>query len=98
LALLLSLGVVELVSAGGVLGGVDDDVEGGVLGVADVEPDDIDPLDVDGVRVDPDGDGVTTGGVLGEVPVDVSRLQPAIPTASPAHSSAINVLFITVSR
>lgn len=86
----------ELVSAGGVvLGGVDgvlvpldDELDGGgVLG------------DGDGVVDDDDvpGEGVTTGGVFGEVVDDCSRLQPAMPTASPAQSSVINVLFITIS-
>lgn len=103
----MSFGVVddeELVSAGGVVGGVlaalDDELDGGVeLGDAD-ELDDIEPLGVEGVVVDDedvDGDGVTTGGVLGDVVEVVSRLQPAMPTASPAQSSVINVLFIAIS-
>ena len=77
----------------------DDDVPG----VVEVEPD-IDPLgvvDVDGGVVDDDdevdGDGVTTGGVV-LVVVDVSRVQPAIPSTSPVQSNVTSALFIAISR
>lgn len=94
-------------------GGVPDDVDvdpvpvdGVVVSgvVEDEEPDDIEPLgvvEVDGVIVDDDddvdGDGVTTGGVVSVVGVDVSRLQPATPRTSPVQSSVTNAVFIAIS-
>lgn len=99
---LVSAGGVALDDVDGVLDVLEDELDGGgVLGAIDEEPD-IEPLGVEGVVVDDDeeepGDGVTTGGVLGVVVDDVSRLQPAMPTASPAQSSVISVLFIVISR
>jgi len=80
-------------------GGVPDDDEllGGVAGLID-ELDDDEPLGVeddDGVLDDDDddGDGVTVGGAV--LLVDVSRLQPASPSASPVQSNVINAIFIS---
>ena len=61
--------------------------------------DDADPLGielVEGVDDDDedDGDGVTVGGDV-VLLVDVSRLQPASPRASPAQSSVTNAVFIS---
>jgi hypothetical protein len=99
----------ESLLAGGVPDEVDDaplPVDGVVVsGVVDEELDDIEPLgdvDVDGVVVDDDddvdGDGVTTGGVVGEVVDEVSRLQPATPSTIPVQSSVTNAVFIAISR
>ena len=54
---------------------------------------------VDGGVVDDDeefGDGVTTGGVFGDVVVLVSRWQPARPSASPAQSSVASAALLMV--
>lgn len=80
--------------AGGVL---DDELLGGVAGLID-ELDDDEPLGVAGVAGvldddDDDGDGVTVGGVV--LLVDVSRLQPARPSASPVQSNVTNAIFIS---
>jgi hypothetical protein len=100
------LDVDELVSGvvdGGVLGGVAlelDEVDGGVAGAMLEELDEL----VSGAGVvvvdeegEPDGDGVTTGGVFGEVDVDDSRLQPATPSTSPAQNSVTTAVFIEIS-
>ena len=101
------LDVEELVSGvvdGGVLGGVAlelDDVDGGVAGAMLEELDEL----VSGAGVvvveeedEPDGDGVTTGGVFGDVGVvDDSRLQPATPSTSPAQNSVTTAVFIEIS-
>lgn len=81
--------------AGGVLD--DDELLGGVAGLID-ELDDDEPLGVAGVAGvldddDDDGDGVTVGGVV--LLVDVSRLQPARPSASPVQSKVTNAIFIS---
>lgn len=106
----VALGVVddeELVSGlvdGGVAGAAElglDDVDGGVAGAMLDELDDVEPVSVaGGVVVDeddePDGAGVTTGGVFGAV-VDDSRLQPATPSTSPVQNSVTNAVLIEVS-
>jgi hypothetical protein len=81
----------------------DEELDGGVLGVLEELDDDDGALGVAGLIVDdeddPDGDGVTTGGVFGEVDVvDDSRLQPATPNTRPVHSSVTSALFIAISR
>ena len=101
------LDVEELVSGvvdGGVVGGVAlelDELDGGVAGAMLEELDEL----VSGAGVvvveeedEPDGDGVTTGGVFGDV-VDVgdSRLQPATPSTSPAQNSVTTAVFIEIS-
>ena len=80
-------------------GGVADDDEplGGVAGLID-ELDEEEPLGVAGVAGvldddDDDGDGVTVGGVV--LLVDVSRLHPARPSASPVQSNVTNAIFIS---
>ena len=84
-------------------GGVPDDDEllDGVDGVAGLidELDDDEPLGVAGVAgvvddEDDDGDGVTVGGAV-VLLVDVSRLQPARPSASPVQSNVTNAIFIS---
>jgi len=101
------LDVEELVSGvvdGGVVGGVAlelDEVDGGVAGAMLEELDEL----VSGAGVvvveeedEPDGDGVTTGGVFGDVGVvDDSRLQPATPSTSPAQNSVTTAVFIEIS-
>jgi len=47
---------------------------------------------------EPDGDGVTTGGVFGEVAVDDSRLQPATLRTSPAQNNVAIAVFIEISE
>lgn len=100
------LDVDELVSGvvdGGALGGVAlelDEVDGGVAGAMLEELDE--PVPGAGVVVvdedEPDGDGVTTGGVFGDVDVvDDSRLQPATPNTSPAQNSVTIAVFIEIS-
>jgi len=81
-------------------GGVPDAAElgGDVDGVAGlIDELDDEPLGAAGVLDDDDedgdGDGVTVGGVV--LLVDVSRLQPATPSASPVQSSVINAIFIS---
>jgi hypothetical protein len=84
----------------------DEELAGGVLGVLDVSGGGVlgamfgragadglidDEEDVDG----DDGDGVTTGGVLGAVPVVVSRLQPAAPSTTPVHRTVMSARFIS---
>ena len=85
----------------GVLDDEDEDDDGVVLGVDDIE----DELELDGgvagVVDDDDeveGDGVTTGGVVDVVLVDDSRLQPARPSTTPVQSTVINALFIAISN
>jgi hypothetical protein len=89
-------------------------VDGGVLGVVALELDDggvagamLEELDelVSGAGVvvddedEPEGDGVTTGGVFGDVDgADDSRLQPATPSTSPAQSSVTTAVFIEISE
>ena len=83
-------------------GGVPDDDEllDGVDGVAGLidELEDDEPLGVAGVAGvlddDDDGDGVTVGGAV-VLLVDVSRLQPASPSASPVQSNVTNAIFIS---
>jgi hypothetical protein len=98
---LVSAGGVALDDVDGVLDALEDELDGGVV-LGDIDEElDIEPLGVEGVVDDDDevpGDGVTTGGVFGVVVDAVSRLQPAMPTASPAQSSVISVLFIAISR
>ena len=86
--------------AGGVL---DDELLDGVDGAAGLidELDDDEPLGVAGVDGvldddDDDGDGVTVGGAV--LLVDVSRLQPARPSASPVQSNVTNAIFISILR
>ena len=52
----------------------------------------------DGVVVDGDafGEGVTTGGVFGDVDVLVSRWQPARPSASPAQSNVASAALLMI--
>lgn len=90
-------------------------VDGGVLGVVALELDEggvagamLEELDelVSGAGVvvvdeedEPEGDGVTTGGVFGDVDgVDDSRLQPATPSTSPAQNSVTTAVFIEISE
>jgi len=77
------------------LGGVDGGVAGAML-------EELDEPVLGGVVVDdddePDGDGVTTGGVFGEVVVDDSRLQPATLRTSPAQNNVAIAVFIEISE
>jgi hypothetical protein len=90
--------VLVSLEAGGVPDIDDDDPvpDADVDGLGDVL-DDADPLGVELVEGvdddDDDGDGVTVGGDV-VLLVDVSRLQPATPSASPAQSSVTNAVFI----
>lgn len=83
----------------GVLDDEDEDEDGGVLGVDDID----DELELDGgvAGVDDDdevdGDGVTTGGVVDVVLVDDSRLQPARPSTTPVQRTVIKAVFIAIS-
>jgi hypothetical protein len=83
----------------GVLDDEDEDEDGGVLGVDDID----DELALDGgvAGVDDDdevdGDGVTTGGVVDVVLVDDSRLQPARPSTTPVQRTVIKAVFIAIS-
>ena len=84
----------------GVLEDEDEDDDGVVLGVDDIE----DELELDGgvAGVDDDdeeveGDGVTTGGVVDVVLVDDSRLQPARPSTTPVQRTVIKAVLIAVS-
>jgi hypothetical protein len=88
---------------GGVAGAIElepDDVDGGVVGAMLDEDDE--PVLGEGVVDDdddePDGDGVTTGGVFGEVVGDDSRLHPATPSTRPVQSSVTIAVFIEISR
>ena len=98
--MLSGLGIDELVSDGGGIEDVDD--EGGVLGDDEVDGADDELPGVDGLIVeepeDCEGDGVTTGGgAFGAGLVEVSRLQPATPSVSPAQSKAIHAFLIAIS-
>ena len=96
---------VVLVSGDDVLDGELELVDGGELGVIELDEDD-EGDDGDGVEgfivedeVDePDGDGATTGGVVDVVDVDDSRWQPASPSARPVHSSVTKALRIVISN
>jgi hypothetical protein len=71
-----------------VVGAMLDDDDEPVLGEGVVDEDDDEP----------DGDGVTTGGVFGEVVGDDSRLHPATPSTRPVQSSVTIAVFIEISR
>jgi hypothetical protein len=78
---------------------------GSVLDVDELLPGEVEELDDglgdegdDGVVLDDDefGDGVTTGGVFGDVDVLFSRWQPTRPSASPAQSSVASAALLMI--